>query len=172
MQKKSGCSEKEIIAILQQLHKDEIVDFLFSNSDSEIIFLQPREDDKTINRIAKVVEQQQQLKQNQVRSVINYINNDDKCKQRLLLEYFGEYHSSNCGKCTVCQNQTNTVSSDTEAMRMAVLEILENEALSSRAITEKLGEDKSDILNVIRDLLEEEIIVATSTNTYIIKHNE
>src|SRR5690606_28399468 len=42
---KASTSEKNVIDILQQLKNDGIVDFQFSNTDSIITFLQPREDD-------------------------------------------------------------------------------------------------------------------------------
>ena len=64
---KISTSEKQIIAVLQQLDKDEVVEFKYSNTDSEIVFLQPREDDKTINRIVNIVEQQHGLKRLQVK---------------------------------------------------------------------------------------------------------
>ena len=171
--KKSGSSEKEIIAILNQLHKDEIVDFLFSNTDSEIIFLQPREDDKTINRIAKIVEQQQELKRLQVNAVVAYIHNNVICKSRQLLQYFGESSIENCGKCSVCRSgmDTDRVPTLLET-KQEILNMLKNESLSSRRLTELLRIDKNEVLNAIRDLLEDGEIIATSTNTYTINNNE
>ena len=87
---------------MQQLNKDEIVNFQFSNTDSEIIFLQPREDDKTINRISKIIKQQEVLKIKQIESVFDYIKNDGICKSQKLLSYFEEINSSLCGICSSC----------------------------------------------------------------------
>ena len=37
-----------------------------------------------------------------LKSVINYAVSDDKCRSRLLLEYFGEKGSDDCRRCDVC----------------------------------------------------------------------
>ena len=37
-----------------------------------------------------------------LKSVINYAVSDDKCRSRLLLEYFGERGSDDCRRCDVC----------------------------------------------------------------------
>ncbi|HKK11516.1 MAG TPA: RecQ family ATP-dependent DNA helicase, partial [Flavobacteriaceae bacterium] len=44
---KASATEEAVIGALNQLKKDGMVAFHFSNTDSEITFLQPREDDKT-----------------------------------------------------------------------------------------------------------------------------
>lgn len=170
--RKSGSSEKEIIAILQQLHNDDIVDFFFANTDSEVIFLQPREDDKTINRIAKIVEQQQELKGKQVRAVINYINNSDSCRSRQLLKYFGESEADDCGICSVCENKAKPTEQNSNDIKAEILLALKTEELSSRALTEKLNKDKAEVLIAIRDLLEANRIMTTSANTYTLIKDE
>ena len=171
--RKSGISEKEIIAILNQLHDDGIVDFMFSNTDSEIIFLQPREDDKTINRISKIIEQQQKLKRQQVKAVIDYVNNDDICKSKQLLNYFGESDSDECGVCSVCQERNHKDQAITiSETKQELITLLKKEALSSRALTELLKKDKDEVIIAIRELLEEGQIKTTSANTYIIDKDE
>lgn len=47
-------------------------------------------------------------------AVIQYVKRNDKCRSRLLLEYFGEIKSPNCGKCDFCRNQVNDKEADKE----------------------------------------------------------
>jgi ATP-dependent DNA helicase RecQ len=167
---KASTSEKQVIAVLNQLLKDGIVDFLFSNTDSEVIFLQPREDDKTINRIANVIEQQQTLKLSQVNSVLNYIKNDSICKNRQLINYFGENSEDNCGKCSVCVSVN--ISEDKtlqKTIQQAIIATLKKAPLNSRHLVEQLPYEKEQIIKVIKQLLEFDVITTTATNTYKIK---
>ena len=164
---KALTNEKQVIAVLSQLQKDGIVDFLFSNTDSEVIFLQPREDDKTINRIANVVEQQQDLKRSQVDSVLRYINDDTKCKSRQLLAYFGEESDVDCRVCSVCK--LVDISEDTKGqntIRQTIIAALEKEPLNSRRLVEQLPFEKEVILKTIQILLEHGMIKTTASNTY------
>lgn len=167
---KSSVAEKQIIAILHQLHKDGIVDFLFSNTDSEVLFLQPREDDKTINRIANVVEHQQALKRTQIDAVLQFIANDRICKNRQLLRYFGELTDANCGVCSVCMNgKISEEQKDPKTVATQVILALQQQPMSSRQLVEHLPFKKAEIFTIIKSLLERNVIELNAGNSYKLK---
>jgi ATP-dependent DNA helicase RecQ len=130
-------TENEVIVTLNQLKKDQIVEFQFSNTDSEITFLQPREDDKTINRIAKIVEQQHQLKTQQIQAVLDYVSNDTVCKNKQLLNYFGEEHQDDCGICSVCLTKQPDSDYNFKVVQDSIILALEKQPLSSRLLVSK-----------------------------------
>src|SRR5690606_13260476 len=99
---KASVSEVTLFSTLKQLESDEVIQLSLSTTDSEITYLQPREDDNAIHRISYYNEQQNSLKYQQVHAVIDYINNDRLCKSVQLLSYFGETHLKECGICSVC----------------------------------------------------------------------
>lgn len=168
---KSATDEKQVITMLRQLQQDGIVEFLFSNTDSEIIFLQPREDEKTINRIRHVVEQQQELKQAQVNAVLEYIGNTSDCKQSQLLKYFGERPDEDCGICSVCvttQDSSHTISD--KNIREHLISVLKTEVKNSRQLVEALPYKRERVLEVLKQLLEHDIVIMASANTYKLKH--
>jgi ATP-dependent DNA helicase RecQ len=167
---KTSLSEEEVISSLHQIHKDGIVEFHFSNTDSEITWLQPREDDKTINRIATIVEQQYQLKVRQVEAVLNYINNDKTCKNRQLLHYFGEELTTDCGICSVCLSKKTSAAPDFKILKNSIILALEKRPLSSRQLIAELGYKETLVLEVLKVLMEHDIIEITATNTYKIKY--
>jgi ATP-dependent DNA helicase RecQ len=167
---KISTTEKQIIAVLQQLDKDGVVEFKYSNTDSEIVFLQPREDDKTINRIVTIVEQQHDLKRLQVNAVLSYVENDSVCKQLQLLNYFGEDSVDTCGKCSVCiVNSEPSTATDLDTIQKHIISSLTLQNLNSRQLTEELPYKDTDIFDVLKLLLEHQIIEMTPSNTYKIK---
>ena len=168
---KSSIDEETVVKSLRQLKKDEVVEFQFSNTDSELTFLVPREDDKTINRISKHVEQHFKLKENQINAVIDYVTNTSECKNKQLLHYFGEHINTNCGICSVClsKRKQNTSSSEKSVIHTIVL-ILENGPLTSRKIIENLDYEDSLILKTLQLMLENDILEITPTNRYKLKH--
>ena len=168
---KASTTEENVIKVLQQLNKDEIVNFQFSNTDSEIIFLQPREDDKTINRISRIVQQQNDLKELQIKAVIDYVNNDNECKNKILLNYFGEKTTKNCGMCSYCiSNKKSSNAIDVKAITHNIILLLEEEPLNSRKIVETLPFAEQHVLDVLKLMVENNILIITATNTYKIKH--
>ena len=102
--KKASVSEGILIHTLQQLEHDKIITLNLAKTDAQITFIEPREDDKTINRIALIIEQQNKLKQQHVKAMLDYVENESVCKSMQLLAYFGEKNTEPCGICSVCIN--------------------------------------------------------------------
>ena len=99
---KASVTESKLIAILQELERDEIITLNLAKTDAQVTFIEPREDEKTINRVAKTIKQQNNLKQQQVKAMLDYIKNDSVCKSMQLLSYFGEKNTNPCGICSFC----------------------------------------------------------------------
>ncbi|NJX15665.1 RecQ family ATP-dependent DNA helicase [Tamlana crocina] len=168
---KASISQATIIKGLTQLERDEIIMLNLTKTDAQITFIEPREDDKTINRIAKTIKQQNQLKQYQVEAMISYIENDSVCKSEQLLAYFGETETKPCGICSVCTkpNKANKPQ-DLNAMKKKLVGILENGEQPSRTLAEKLDCTETELKTVLKLLLEHQIISITPTNTYKLSH--
>ena len=167
---KASSTEDQVIATLIKLEKDAIISLELTTTDAQVTFLEPREDDKTINRISRIIEQQNQLKHDQVNAVIKYINNDELCKNVQLLTYFGEKNLSACGICSVCisKNPKRSKSQSKDAIEI-ITQAIKQEPLSSRAIAELLDITQDEVTALLKELLERELIKVTETNTYTLK---
>ena len=162
---KSNLSEKQVIEQLQRLEKDDVIHLQMTNTDSEVIFLKPREDDITINPIAKTIEQQHTLKHQQIESVINYVKNESICRSQQLLHYFGEITDKLCNHCSVCKEKStiNHLSSD---ISNQVLIALQSEDLSSRRLLQMIHCSEKELLKHLSELIEVRKIKITRANTY------
>lgn len=167
---KASVKEEELMKSLEQLEKDGIIKLSLTKTDVQITFIEPREDDKTINRIAKIIEQQNQLKYKQVHAVLDYIKNSKICRSVQLLNYFGEDNLKPCGKCSVCNNSAKTTTNDKTQLKNQIIETLQSGDFSSRKIAETLVCSESDILTILKELLEYNIISITNKNTYKLAH--
>ena len=168
---KAAVTETELISTLQKLEKDHIITLNLAKTDAQITFIEPREDDKTINRIAHIVEQQNELKAQQIKAIINYVENDSVCKSMQLLSYFGEKALQPCGICSVCaNNKKSDVPKNPNTIKNSIIELLESGDQSSRFITEHLAFSEKDIKSTLQILLEHDIISITKKNTYKLSH--
>jgi len=165
--KKTSLPETQIINYLQRLEKDGIISLQMANTDSEITFLTPREDDITINPIAKTIEQQHQLKHEQIEAVLSYIQNDSICRHRQLLSYFGEKTKTNCGICSVCITKSSEVNrSNKTGLSNHIVSALQEEDLSSRQLLQHIKCSEQDLLQSLSQLIEIKKIKITPANTY------
>ena len=168
---KAAITEKAFENKLLKLEKDEIISLKLSKTDAQITFIEPREDDKTINRIAETIEQQNHIKTKQVMSVIAYMNNNETCKSSQLLEYFGETNVEPCGICSVCIKNKHVKRAITEKdITEAIITKLELGALSSRQLVDELKFNKEHVHNTLKTLLEHGVITITNSNTYKLAH--
>jgi ATP-dependent DNA helicase RecQ len=166
--KKTTLSEADVIAELTALHKAEIIQFEASKTDAQITFIEPREDDKTIHRISKIVIQQHDLKKAQLQTVFDYIKNDGVCKSQKLLSYFEEPNSKRCGICSSCLERSKN-NSFSESDIQKLLALLKIEPLSSRKIETLSTFDGDTLTTLLTSLLERGLIELTDRNTYKLK---
>lgn len=169
---KASVTEVQLMEYLKQLEKDGIIYFKTSKTDAQITFIEPREDEKTINRIANIIEQQNALKQKQIESVIKYINTNDICKSMQLLSYFGETALEPCGNCSVCINTKKEMlpKTDIKTIKTAIVTQLEQGDCSSRKLFETLPFSEKELQETLKLLLEHHIITITKKNTYKLSH--
>ena len=163
--KKANVPETEIIKVLERLKKDEIITYSSQHNDIEIIFLVPREDDRTINMFAKKVEVLLSQKTKHIDAILSYIKNDTICRSQQLLTYFGE-KKSNCGKCDICLKTPVIKDEVLELVKEAILQQLEKKPLSSRELIKIVLYKEASIFSALQVLLENEMIEITATNKY------
>jgi len=166
---KASTQENMVINALKLLEKDRIINLKLKKTDSNITFLQPREDDKTIYRISNTILQQYNLKQAHIKAVLDYIHNDTICKSVQLRTYFGEVETNDCGICTVCKNALPAENQDLETIANSIITILQHKDLSSRALKDSLHIDTKILKVILKQLLEKEKITITPINTYKLK---
>jgi ATP-dependent DNA helicase RecQ len=167
--KKSNKEEKMVLALLQKLKEKGIIDYFSKNNDATITFNEVREDERTINRVAKYLVVQNELKTKQLHSVLHYINEKSICKNKLLLNYFGEIVKDNCGICSYCITQKKN-RKDTSTLSVKIIGLLKIQELSSRDIQKLVKFPKEDIIFALQNLLENDTIIIKSNNLYSLKN--
>jgi ATP-dependent DNA helicase RecQ len=163
--KKTQISESLIDLNFKQLATDNIIDYTSIASDLEILFLVHRDDDRTINRFANIIDNQNQLKIENVSKMLAYIENDTICRSVQLLQYFGETQKGVCGICDVCiKNKLGDV--DVINTKLKIIECLKINKANSRELQDSLNINHDIIIIALQELLEENHITLNSINEY------
>ncbi len=87
---------------LAQLEKFNILIYQKKKSKPQVIFLTERIDSKNLYISDETYKIRKKSAEERLNAVINYIQNDNKCRSIQLLKYFDEKQSKRCGKCDVC----------------------------------------------------------------------
>lgn len=166
--KKSNTDEKIILSLLQKLKEKAIIDYVAKNNDATLTFNEIREDERTINRVSKYLEAQNNLKTQQLQAVLQYIKDVKSCKSKLLLQYFGEISTTNCGICSYCIARTNN-KKDTSDLSEKIIDLLRTAELNSRDIQKLIKYDKDDVIFALQNLMENDTIIIKPNNLYSLK---
>lgn len=166
---KTGQSVVAVINALEKMEQEGVLDLKLFHTDATITFIVPREDDKTINSVSRELEALNHKKESEVKSVLNYINDDTICKSVQLVRYFGEKSAEDCGICSVCASQESTPSKkEIQLISGKILLLLEERELSSRILSEKLTFTESKIVVVLRHLQDVGKIRINTKNEYFL----
>lgn len=163
--KKSKTTEEVVLKVLQKLQQKEIIDYHAKNNDATLTFNEVREDERTINRVSKYLENQNNLKKEQLESVIYYTKENNKCKQKIILNYFGEEKKENCGICSYCIS-LNKKEANVLTLAEKIKFLLRNQSLSSREIQMSTLDSDDDIIFALRELLDNGMVKIESNNKY------
>ena len=166
--KKATKDEKKVLSLLQKLKEKDIVDYIAKSNDATITFNEVREDERTINRVSKYLVAQNELKTQQLHSVLQYINEKSVCKNKVLLKYFGETIEDDCGICSFCIAKTKTKKS-TSSLSAKIIELLTIQDLNSRDIQKLTKFPKDDVIFALQQLLENNKVILKPNNLYSLK---
>ncbi|WP_299439332.1 ATP-dependent DNA helicase RecQ [uncultured Aquimarina sp.] len=162
---KINTSEANVIDVLKKLQDAELLEFNYKLTDADIVFLVPREDEHTINRVKPYIKELSASKANKVKTMIRFVQNESICRSRQLLAYFGEKDSKDCGICSVCISNKKTVI-DPKKIRNDIVALLQQKQLSSREIISHLKCPEETALEILRELNTHNIIKIDSYNNY------
>lgn len=167
-----GKTRQEVYDILVNLSKLRYISYVPAKKTPFIIYTSSREDIKFITIPQSVYEERKKRFSKRIHSIIDYAENSDVCRSRMLLVYFGETNSKDCGCCDVCLRKNESglsnweyrligekleeafKSQTTYRLNELVDSISESEtlAISSSETTSfsKQGENNDKIIKVIR----------------------
>jgi len=166
--KKANHEETIILSILEKLNTLDIIAYHKKNNDATIIFNEIREDERTINRVSKYLENQNRQKVAQLESVLHYIDEKKACKSKLILEYFGENTETDCDICSYCVSKKNKTD-DTSLISGKIIELLKTQDLNSREMQKLTKNTPDDIIFALQNLLENNKIAINPNNKYSLK---
>lgn len=172
---RTGLSQQEIYEVLVGLSKYRIVNYIPHKKTPLIIYTRTREEIKYLSIPRSAYEERKERFESRINRVMEYINENRICRSRMLISYFGEKGTSDCGCCDVClaKNDSGLNNHTFNTIRDALKEARTDGPQEAKKLTENLPFPADKIITVIRYLadhdehfsLEDGIISLTKMNT-------
>ena len=93
---------QQLYLILKSLSQRHILHFIPQKKTPYIRYTQRREDMEHVQLRPEVYEERKAQFSERIHKMIGYATNDEVCRSRQLLCYFGEERNQDCGQCDVC----------------------------------------------------------------------
>lgn len=87
-----------------ELDRMQVISYKRKSDAPTVTFITPREDSAKLKLDPAALRDRQIRAEARLEAMIAYINNTDRCRSTLLLEYFGEKDNTACGQCDICVN--------------------------------------------------------------------
>ncbi|MDR1403872.1 MAG: RecQ family ATP-dependent DNA helicase [Tannerellaceae bacterium] len=153
---RSNISPHDIYTILTGLSKYHIVNYIPRKKTPLIIYKQSREEQKYLSIPRSAYEKRKKRFEKRIEKILEYINEEHICRNRMLLHYFGEKETKDCGCCDIClaKNESGLKNAEFNTIKEALCEILTTQPQHVKSLTETLPFPAGKSVAVIRFLAE------------------
>ena len=154
--KRLGWKRDEVYNQLIVLAKDQIIQYVPRKKAPFLTFIHEREATERIVLGKEAYDDRRDRYIARVKSVLDYVQEENICRSQLLLSYFGESNTKPCGCCDICLRKKTSELTDEEfkELESQILQLLTIEPLSINELVKQVKSKESKIIKVIRFLLD------------------
>ncbi|ANW96796.1 hypothetical protein AXE80_11130 [Wenyingzhuangia fucanilytica] len=153
---KTEISISDIHKKLSYLKDIQLIDYEKKQNNHSLQFLVPREDKQTINVIKKDLVTLNHIDLEKSEKTLAYFKNQSTCRNQLILNYFNEETTENCGICDICLENTKNISITNIGQNALVL--LKNKPHTFNELMIALKINSISLKEVLKYLLNENYI--------------
>lgn len=127
---RTGMSREELYQNLLLLSRFHILHYVPARQKPAIIYLTPRLENEEIRISHIIYEDRKERQAARINAIIDYVNNEDECRLKLLLRYFGETLHEDCKVCDICRSADSKIAGNIEEqkdfIRQQVINLIKN----------------------------------------------
>ncbi|MDY3852169.1 MAG: ATP-dependent DNA helicase RecQ [Prevotella sp.] len=159
----------QVYVTLKNLSRKNIVTFIPQRKTPLITYLQDRVEGTKVVIPQEVYEERKEQFTSRIEAIIAYATNDDICRSRQLLRYFGEERSTDCEQCDVClYHDSRHVNKETaEVIRTQILQLLSDKQKHHITELHQLRMPKETLDMTLEYLINEEEIYLDGSFIFI-----
>lgn len=158
---------KAVVNQLEYLHQAEVIEYRHATDNSSITFLTARFDANDLPLDKTQIEWRRKVTLQKADAVKQYVENNLKCRSRVIQEYFGETSYADCGVCDVCLERNRKVQS---VPLDAIIHYLKTSPKSEMELLDKFSKlSDEELITGLRYLMDQNKIALTVDEKFEVK---
>jgi len=164
-------SVQQVYMVLKNLSARHILEFIPQRKTPYITYTRQREDGDRIIIPQSAWEDRKAQFVKHIDSMLAYAQNEDTCRSRQLLSYFGESTSEDCGQCDICIAKKRLLreqqANEETQIRKELLQIVADKKKHTEKDLEIIQADSELIRKVLSYLVAEHTIIKNEENFWL-----
>ena len=167
LSRQARMKKEDVQLILVRMDAQGIIEYVEPTEGPQIFFHHQRADSRhliiDLDRI-RLLREKHVIR---TEAMIRLLTEQDECRERIILQYFDEGKGNRCGHCDKCSDHTLSRRRSGD-VRESLLSLLSgNPSLSFERILARFTvKDKEEVINTLRELLEEEKVSRTDEGLF------
>jgi len=151
---RAGITAQQVYDILIGLSKFRIINYIPHKKTPLIIYTRTREELKYLRIPRSAYEERKERFANRIEKVLEYINEENICRSRMLLSYFGEKNTVDCGVCDICRSKHDAglLVFEFNAIRTLLEEKVNSKSILVKELITMISYPMDTVITVIRYL--------------------
>ena len=160
----AGVGTDQVYPAMLELQRQGILHYVPKKAIPYVYYTTSRELPKYVELSPEVYENRRQLMKERLDAVRAFVFGQERCRARVILEYFGEHDAGDCGCCDVCRSRRRSAVSrwadDPEAILTAAMRVVSGypQGISFDDLSLALRLQAADLVQALRVLVERRFV--------------
>ena len=163
---RTGLNQETIYNSLLELTRMHILHYVPRKRTPYIIYTTSREEPKHVLLPRPVYEDLRQRMTERVEATIGYVYSNDGCRERMLLNYFGEQSADSCGHCDLCIDSRKRSDHEPADVQQGILYMAGLKPRRLEEFLETLSFPRDEIIAAVSFLVDEGFLNHLDDDTY------